>query len=140
MNKNKIIYSIAAAIILIAALIFIIINNSDDKVLINKKSPDRNLLIGDWIRTDASYLIKINNVTNDGTLNAQYFNPKPINVESATWEENYGDLKIFIVLRDVNYPGSKYTLSYFPDRDILAGEYFQALQGLNFYVEFFRNK
>ena len=96
MNKNKIIYSLAAAIILVAALIFIIINNSDDKVLINKKSPDRNLLIGDWIRTDASYLIKINNVINDGALNAQYFNPKPINVESANWEENYGDLKIFI--------------------------------------------
>ena len=140
MNKNKIIYSIAAAIILVAALIFIIINNSDDKVLINKKSPDRNLLIGDWIRTDASYLIKINNVTNDGTLNAQYFNPKPINVESANWEENYGDLKMLIVLRDVNYPGSKYTLNYLPDRDVLAGEYFQAVQGLNFYVEFFRNK
>ena len=140
MNKNKIIYSIATAIILIAALIFIIINNSDDKVLINKKSPDRNLLIGDWIRTDASYLIRINNVTNDGTLNAQYFNPKPINVESATWEEYYGELKIFIGLRDVNYPGSKYTLNYLPDRDVLAGEYFQAVQGLNFYVEFFRNK
>ena len=121
MNKNKIIYSVAAAIILVAALIFIIINNSDDKVLINKKSPNRNLLIGNWIRTDASYLIKINNVINDGALNAQYFNPKPINVESATWEENYGDLKIFIVLRDVNYPGSKYTLSYLSDRDILAG-------------------
>ena len=140
MNKNKIIYSLAAAIILVAALIFIIINNSDDKVLINKKSPNRNLLIGDWIRTDANYLISINNVNEDGRLDVQYFNPKPINIESATWEENYGDLKIFIVLRDVNYPGSKYTLSYLPDRDILAGEYFQAVQGLNFYVEFIRNK
>ena len=140
MNKNKIIYSVAAAIILVAALIFIFINNSDDKVLTYKKGPDRNLLIGDWIRTDASYLIKINNVINVGTLNAQYFNPKPINVESATWEENYGDLKMLIVLRDVNYPGSKYTLNYLPDRDVLAGEYFQAVQGLNFYVEFFRNK
>ena len=140
MNKNKIIYSIAAAIILIAALIFIIINNSDDKVLINKKSLDRNLLIGDWIRTDANYLISINNVNEDGKLDVQYFNPKPINVESATWEENYGDLKMLIVLRDVKYPGSKYTLNYLPDRDVLAGEYFQAVQGLNFYVEFFRNK
>ena len=26
------------------------------------------------------------------------------------------------------------------DRDILAGDYFQAVQGLNFYVEFNRNK
>ena len=33
-----------------------------------------------------------------------------------------------------------YTLSYLRCRDILTGEYFQALQGLKFYVEFFRNK
>jgi hypothetical protein len=43
-------------------------------------------------------------------------------------------------MRDVNYPGSKYTLSYLPDKDILAGEYFQAVESLTFYVEFIRKK
>jgi hypothetical protein len=61
-------------------------------------------------------------------------------VESATFEESYGNLKIILVLRDVNYPGSKYSLNYLPDRDMLAGEYFQAVEGLTFYVEFVRNK
>jgi hypothetical protein len=43
-------------------------------------------------------------------------------------------------MRDVNYPGSIYSLNYLPDRDILAGEYYQAVEGLTFYVEFARNK
>jgi hypothetical protein len=66
--------------------------------------------------------------------------PKPINVGSSNWEESYGNLKVIVELQDINYPGSKYTLSYLQDRDILAGDYFQAVQGLNFYVEFTRNK
>ncbi|MBT8386617.1 MAG: hypothetical protein KJO12_04335 [Ignavibacteria bacterium] len=141
MNKNKIIYIAAAlAIVLILVMVFIINNNGNDTVPLNNKSADKNLLVGDWVRTDASYLIKINNVIEDGTLESQYFNPRPINVESANWEEYKGDLKILIVLRDVNYPGSKYTLNYLPDRDILAGEYYQAVEGMTFYVEFVRNK
>ena len=134
MKKNKTIYiSAAAIIILIVVLIISFTNNSDDALQSNKKTADKNLLIGDWIRTDAGYLIKIINVNVDGTLEAQYFNPKPINVGEATWEEHNSNLEITVVLRDVNYPGSKYTLSYLPDRDILAGDYFQAVQGLNFY-------
>ena len=141
MKKNKTIYiSAAAIIILIVVLIISFTNNSDDALQSNKKTADKNLLIGDWVRTDASYLIKINKVNEDGTLEAQYFNPKPINVGEATWEEHNSNLEITVVLRDVNYPGSKYTLSYLPDRDILAGDYFQAVQGLNFYLEFNRNK
>jgi hypothetical protein len=76
----------------------------------------------------------------DGTLEAQYFNPKPIIVGKTNWEESHGSLQIIIELRDVNYPGSTYTLSYLSDRDVLAGDYFQAVQGLNFYVEFARRK
>jgi hypothetical protein len=79
-------------------------------------------------------------VSLDGTLETQYFNPKPINVGNATWEESYGNLTITVELRDVNYPGSKYTLHYLPDRDVLAGDYYQAVQGQNFYVEFARRK
>ena len=138
MKKNKIILISSLAILAIIILVFFITKNGGDTVSSNRKASDKNLLVGDWIRTDGSYLIKINNVNKDGTLEAQYFNPKPINVESAIWEESYSNLKITIVLRDVNYPGSKYTLNYLPDRDILAGDYYQAAQGLNFYVEFVR--
>jgi len=100
---------------------------------------DKNLLTGNWVRTDASYLIKIIKLNDDRTLEAQYFNPNPINVEKANWEENNDNLKIIIELRDVNYPGSKYTLNYLQDRDMLAGDYYQAAEGLTFYVEFVRN-
>jgi hypothetical protein len=141
MSKNKTIYiSAAVIIILIVVLIIIFTNNTQDTGLSGEKSVDKNLLVGDWVRTDASYLIKINSVSVDGTLDAQYFNPKSINVGSAVWEENYGNLRIIIELQDVNYPGSKYTLNYLPDRDILAGEYYQAVQGATFYVEFNRSK
>ena len=141
MKKNKAIYiSAAAIIILIVVFIIMFTNNSEDALQSNKKAADKNLLIGDWVRTDAGYLINIEKVNEDGTLEAQYFNPKPINIGKANWEENHGNLTITVELRDANYPGSKYTLSYLPDRDVLAGDYHQAVQGLNFYVEFVRNK
>lgn len=140
MSKNKIILISVIAAILLIVLIFFITNNGGDTVPSKREVPDKNLLVGDWIRTDASYLIKIRSINENGILEAQYFNPKPINVGSANWEESYGSLKVIVELQDVNYPGSKYTLNYLPDRDILAGDYFQAVEGLNFYVEFVRNK
>jgi hypothetical protein len=42
---------------------------------------------------------------------SQYFNPNPINVARANWESNYGNFKIVVEMRDVNYPGSTYTLN-----------------------------
>jgi hypothetical protein len=140
MNKNKIFLISALAVLSIIILVFFITNSGDENFSSTREGPDKNLLAGDWVRTDASYLIKIKSLNDDGMLQAQYFNPKPINVESGNWEESYGNLKVTIVLRDVNYPGSKYTLNYLPDRDILAGDYYQAVQGLNFYVEFIRSK
>ena len=140
MNKNKIILISALAVISIIILVFFLSKNGGDNVFTSRKVVDKNLLVGDWIRTDGSYLIKINNVNEDGTLEAQYFNPNPINVESAKWGKYQGNLKITIVLRDQNYPGSTYSINYLPDGDYLAGEYFQAVERSTFYVEFARNK
>ncbi|MBT8379608.1 MAG: hypothetical protein KJN64_10270 [Ignavibacteria bacterium] len=140
MNRNKIILISTISVISIIILVFFLSKNGNDTSSSNREAVDKNLLVGDWVRTDASYLIKIKSVNDEGILEVQYFNPKPINVESAGWEESYGNLKIMIVLRDVNYPGSKYTLNYLPDRDILAGDYYQAVQGLDFYIEFVRSK
>ena len=138
-NKKKlIIFSSLLAVALFVIIIYLI-NNSEDTIRSSGKAVDKNLLAGDWVRTDASYLVKIIKVNVDRTLEAQYFNPNPINVGKANWEERYGALKIIIELRDVNYPGSTYTLSYLPDRDVLAGDYYQAVEGLTFYVEFTRN-
>ena len=64
----------------------------------------------------------------DGTLKAAYFNPRPINVARAQFSRKDGTLTVFIELRDVNYPGSKYNLKYDPKSDRLIGTYFQAVQ------------
>jgi hypothetical protein len=129
---------LAAAIVMV--VIFILNRESLDTVSTSAKNINKNLLVGNWLRTDAGYRILISTLNEDGTLRAQYFNPNPINVGKANWEESYGNFKIVIELRDVNYPGSTYTLNYLPDRDILAGDYYQAVEGLTFYVEFARNK
>jgi hypothetical protein len=99
---------------------------------------DKQLLQGSWVRTDADYQIKLSDVQDNGTIKAQYFNPGPINVSKAEWSQNGNDLKIIIVLLDENYPGSTYTLNYIKDKNILAGDYFQAVESVTYYVEFGR--
>jgi len=105
-----------------------------------QKTFDRSILVGDWIRTDAEYRIAISELLDDGTLKAGYFNPNPINVGKAGWIFSEGTMKIYIELRDENYPGSNYNLVYYPEKDLLAGKYFQAVEGVTYDVGFFRKK
>jgi len=56
-------------------------------------------------------------------------------LRSVNWKSSYGNLKAIVEMRDVNYPGSINSLDYLPDRDILAGGYYQAVEGLTFYVD-----
>jgi len=104
------------------------------------KSIDKNLLLGNWVRTDADYKIKITEVVKEGKLKAGYFNPKSINVAKASWTNTKGVLKIFIELRDENYPGSTYNLTYYPEKDMLSGKYFQAVARETYDVLFTRIK
>jgi hypothetical protein len=101
---------------------------------------DRSILVGDWIRSDAEYRVTISELLDDGTLKAGYFNPKSINVGKGGWIFSEGTMKIYIELRDENYPGSNYNLVYYPDKDLLAGKYFQAVEGVTYDVGFFRKK
>ena len=137
MIKKKLRYILPTVLVFAVAAYIIFFNNSDNEVSsINKI--DKTRLIGNWIRTDSNYQLRILGVSSNGTLQAQYFNPRPINVGKANWEESYGNLKIIVELQDVNYPGSTYKLNYLPDRDMLAGEYYQAVEGQTFYIEFSR--
>ncbi len=145
MKKNKSIFYLA--IIITAAIIasYLIFFNSASNGMIEEsvtipRSFDKNIIAGSWIRTDAEYQIKISDVSDNGIMNAHYFNPRPINVSKAEWAYKEGFLKIYIELRDENYPGSNYNLTYIPERDMLVGDYFQAVEGLTYYVEFERNK
>jgi len=100
---------------------------------------DKQLLQGSWVRTDAEYQIKLSDVQDNGIIKAQYFNPRPINVSQSEWMSAEGFLKIYFELRDENYPGSNYNLTYIPERDMLVGDYFQAVESVTYYVEFVRN-
>jgi hypothetical protein len=75
-----------------------------------------------------------------GKLDAGYFNPRPINVAKAEASQEGETVRVFIELRDVNYPGSTYTLAYDPATDQFKGIYYQALQRQQFEVYFERVK
>ena len=56
------------------------------------------------------------------------------------WTNADGILNVYIELRDENYPGSNYKLNYSVEKDALAGEYFQAVEGTTYNVAFTRAK
>jgi len=86
------------------------------------KQPERSDFEGNWLRADGTYRFEIE-VADSGEATARYFNPSPINVESATFEETNGQPKLTVVLRDRGYPGSTYRLAFVPEHGILAGTY-----------------
>ena len=81
-----------------------------------------------WRRADGGYLLPINSITDNGAIDAAYFNPYPIHVGNAVALRDGKQTKVFVELRDVNYPGSTYTLTYEPSSDQLQGIYYQAVQ------------
>lgn len=101
---------------------------------------DSGKLVGSWTRTDAPYEIRILEMNSGGNMVAGYFNPKSINVGRANWANVNGTLNVYIELRDENYPGSNYVLQYLPDKDVLTGKYFQAVEGVTYDVGFTRKK
>ena len=48
------------------------------------------------------------------------------------------DIKVAVELRDQNYPGCLYKLTYLADKDRLVGTYFQAQMQQTYEVEFVR--
>jgi hypothetical protein len=96
-------------------------------------------LTGKWLRPDGGYILEIRSVDDaTGTLEAVYLNPRPIHVSQARASRDGESVKVFIELRDVNYPGSTYTLTYDPGSDRLQGDYFQAALKQTFDVVFTR--
>ena len=97
-------------------------------------------LVGRWLRSDGDYMLVISGVDAAGKLTAAYLNPRPINVARAEASRDGSFTKVFVELRDVNYPGSTYTLTYEPAVDQLQGIYYQAALQQQFDVIFERMK
>jgi hypothetical protein len=107
-------------------------------VKVTSEPVDFQKLVGQWVRTDAPYLIEIHQVNENGKLEAGYYNPKSINVSIAKAEKKNDALEVFVELRDTGYPGSNYTLKYNPGNDTLEGVYFQAALQQKYNVAFMR--
>jgi hypothetical protein len=103
-------------------------------------APQWQKLIGRWQRPDGGYILAIHSIGADGALAAGYFNPNSIHVGKAEASTDGGAMKVFIELRDVNYPGSTYDLTYDPANDQLKGIYYQAVEKQRFAVAFVRLK
>lgn len=100
-------------------------------------SPDMLAIQGNWIRTDAPYVIELRHAQG-GSLQALYFNPKSIHVGKTDAEEQDGFVQLMIELQDINYPGSTYFLRYIRAQDTLQGIYFLPATQQTYEVGFVR--
>ena len=105
-----------------------------------ESKPEFEQLKGRWLRIDGGYVVEIKSIAGSGAMDAAYFNPKPIHVARAEASRDGGVTRVFIELRDVNYPGSTYTLTHEPGSDALKGIYYQAVERQRFEVVFERIK
>ena len=97
-------------------------------------------LKGRWQRQDGGYILEIKSIAANGSMDAAYFNPKSIHIGKAEASWDGDGTKVFIELRDVNYPGSTYSLAYDAESDRLKGIYYQAVERQRFPVAFARLK
>ncbi len=106
----------------------------------SERTSELQKFTGRWKRQDGGYVLEIKSIAANGSMDAAYFNPKSIHVGKAEVSRDGDATKVFIELRDVNYPGSTYSLTYDAERDQLKGIYYQAVEGQRFPVAFARLK
>lgn len=87
------------------------------------KLPEQADFFGTWLRGDGTYSVEIAAGVEAGSVVARYFNPAPIHVESAAFDEVEGQPRLEFVLRDEGYPGSAYRLIFLAERQVLVGTY-----------------
>jgi len=134
MGKNY--FKIGIIVIILAWAVF----SQDAKTAASAEKSDFKAIIGEWVRPDGGYIVRVRDVNPDGSVDAEYFNPGKINIAEANVSLWKGLVKLFIKLQDKGYPGSTYTLYYYPEKDALAGFYYQAAVGQTYEVVFFRKK
>jgi hypothetical protein len=87
---------------------------------------DLNKVQGSWVRQDGGYRLVIGEIGAEGHTKGEYFNPSPIKVAWTRVRAEGGVIKVDAELRDTNYPGCLYKLTYDAAGDRLVGTYFQA--------------
>lgn len=132
MTKSEI--KLGALIIILAWIVCF----SMRETAVSGEEPDFRLILGEWVRPDGGYVVRVRDVNPDGSVDAGYFNPNKIHIAEASLSIWKGMVKLFIKLQDRGYPGSTYTLYYYAEKDALAGFYYQAAIQQTFKVVFFR--
>lgn len=98
---------------------------------------EANLLLGNWVRPDGGYVMKVLSVAKDGTAKVEYYNPSPIPVsEAKAGKDESGALTLEVKFARANYAGSQYTLVLKEGR--LVGKYYQAMMQQTYEVFFER--
>ena len=110
------------------------------KTAASAEKADFKVIIGEWVRPDGGYTFRIRDVNPDCSVDAGYFNPGKINIAEANVSFWKGFVKLFIKLQDKGYPGSTYTRYYYPEKDALAGFYYQAAIGQTYEVVFWEKR
>ena len=110
------------------------------EIAVSAEQPDFSVIIGEWVRPDGGYIVRVRDIKPDSSVDAGYYNPDAINIAEANVSLWKGLVKLFIKLQDKGYPGSTYTLYYYAEKDALAGFYYQAELGQTFEVVFLRKK
>lgn len=93
---------------------------------------------GEWMRKDGGYRLVIGAIGAEGHAKGEYFNPNPIKVAWTRVRAEGGVIKVDLELRDTNYPGCLYKLTYDAAGDRLVGTYFQAQMQETYDIEFAR--
>ncbi len=106
----------------------------------NRGFNEAKQLEGRWVRETGGYVLILQDIKPDGSIKAFYLNPRSINVHEATWKFEDDRIILYVEMRDVNYPGSNYTLMYRAANDTLWGSYYQAVQKQTLDVKFVRTK
>ena len=99
---------------------------------------DFQKLIGKWVRPDGGYVVDIKSISPDGKIEMAYLNPRQINVSKAQANMKKGKIELLIELRDRNYSGNYYTLTFDSKSDRLVGVYHHLVLNQNFDIYFVR--
>ncbi len=113
---------------------------SEETTTANLSNLDSQTLLGDWVRPDGGYVIRINKIDANNKLDANYFNPSSIQVVQAKLTETEPKLKLTIELTGQGYDGSIYKLEHNAEHDILMGTYLQGVSRQTYQVVFQRKK
>ncbi len=127
-------------ITILIAILACVLYFSAAETAISAEQSDFSVIIGEWVRPDGGYIVRVRDVNLDGSVDVGYFNPNKINIAEANVSMWKGLVKLFIKLQDKGYPGSTNTLYYYAEKDALAGFYYQAAMGQTFKVVFLRKR